>query len=479
VTDRIACAVIPALPLQMLLRRRPAWAGGPVAVVDRDRPTGRVLWASPAAVRGGVLPGMRCAAALALCRDLRAAEVEAREIDAEVAALAALLRRHSPAVEPSREEPGVFWLGARGLLPLFASLADWRDGLLGALRAERWVARAAVGFTRFGSFAAARTGNERGVFADPAEERAAALSVPLRLLGLAPDDRDALERLGVLRVRDLLALPAAGIDARFGPEASRLRRLAAGDLADPLEPVAGEEPIRVLEILEHAERDAGRLLRLVEGLLGPLRDRLAARRRAAAALTVRLGLDDGGSEVLLLRPAAPTRDAGLLGELVRLRLEATRLRAGVVEVALEVRAVPEEIGGGRLFAEGSGRDPAAAGRALARLAADLGPGTVVGARLRDAHLPEESFEWVPWEGPPPPPRPGGRPAVPALVRRILDRPLAVAPPGRLAGAGPFDLSVGWWGSEVRREYRYLEIDGGAVLWVFHDRRRWFLQGTVE
>jgi protein ImuB len=124
----------------------------------------------------------------------------------------------------------------------------------------------------------------------------------------------------------------------------------------------------------------------------------------------------------------------------------------------------------------------------------------VRARLRDGHLPEASFEWAPIEGalPPPRPAPPGS-AGPPLVRRIVDRPLAVVGPGAFRHAsdgwdpagprsgaavarfGPFDLSGGWWVREVRREYHYLETRRGAVLWAFHDRRRrrWCLQGSVE
>jgi protein ImuB len=496
VTDRIACAVVPALPLQVLLRRRGEPEGTPVAVVDRDSPTGRVLWASPAAIRGGVLPGLRYAAALALCRDLRAGTVPGPEIRAEVARLAAVLRRHSPGIEPSDGEPGVFWLEARGLVPLYASLAEWRERLLDALRAERYVARAAVGFSRFGSFAAARAGREPGVFEDPAAERVAALGAPLRLLGLPPADRDALERLGVFRVRDLLVLPAAGIASRFGPETARLRRLAAGDLPDPLEPVPGEEAFRAREILEHAETDAARLHLLLDRLLAPLAARLAERDRAAAAVAVRLSLDDGGTALLDVRPAAPTRDARHLAELLRLRLEATRLASGVVEAAIEIRAAPADPGERRLFADRGGRDAAAAGRALARVRAEFGSGSAARARLRDAHLPEASFEWAPIEGALPPPRPRTAPRQP-LVRRLLGRPLPIAAPGgtreapwspgglragaAVPAAGPFAVSGGWWAREVRREYHWIETRGGDVLWAFHDRvrRRWFLQGRVE
>ena len=41
--DRLACVNVDEFPLQILLRRRPEWASGAVAVVHDDRPGGQVL----------------------------------------------------------------------------------------------------------------------------------------------------------------------------------------------------------------------------------------------------------------------------------------------------------------------------------------------------------------------------------------------------------------------------------------------------
>ena len=42
----MACVELPAFPLQLLLKRHPEWVGRPVAVVDRDKPQGVILWVS-------------------------------------------------------------------------------------------------------------------------------------------------------------------------------------------------------------------------------------------------------------------------------------------------------------------------------------------------------------------------------------------------------------------------------------------------
>lgn len=47
--------------------------------------------------------------------------------------------------------------------------------------------------------------------------------------------------------------------------------------------------------------------------------------------------------------------------------------------------------------------------------------------------------------------------------------------------GPYLLNGGWWRSEVKRHYYFLELTRGAVVWCYLDvlRRRWMLQGFVE
>ncbi|GAB4264664.1 MAG: DNA polymerase Y family protein [Deferrisomatales bacterium] len=498
---RMACVDVPALPLQLLLGRRPEWATRPVAVVDRDRPQGVVLWANARARRSGVVPGMRYGAALSLDRGLHAAEVPAPEVEEAVAALVRRLRGFSPDVEPAAEEPGVFWLGASGLERLHGPPGAWARRVRADLGAAGFRSRLAVGWTRFGTYAAARAGprGEVAVFRTPADEAAAARRTPLVRLGLPPALLDALDRLGVRTVGAFLALPAAGVRERFGPEAHRLHRLASGELWAPLAPAAEAEPLARKAILDGPETDVYRLLFRIKRLLDPLLRRLAERREALAGLAVRLRLDGvggaGGERVEGIRTAAPTLDARQLLNLVHLRLEGLDLGAGVEEVEVAAEAVPAAPEQLTLFAERPRRDLGAAERALARIRAEFGAGAVVRARLREGHLPEARFAWEPLERLAPP-RPGQvwmRPA----VRRIYARPVPLFPRGRnepdgwlLRGleygpvaecVGPYVISGGWWRRPVHREYHFARMRGGEILWIYYDRarRRWFLQGEVE
>ncbi len=492
----MACANIPAFPLQLLLQRHPEWATHPVAVVAEDSPQGVILWVNEKARRVGVLPGLRYAAGLSLVAGLRADVVPPAEIEGEVAGLTERLRRFTPEVEPSIEEPGVFWLNVAGLHRLYPSLEAWARAVRADLRGAGFRAAVVVGFTRFGSYAVAKVRQGTLVFDDPTRERAAAQQIPLDRLDLAPDFRDTLGKLGVRTVGALLSLPGGGLLERFGPEAHRLHRLASGEQWAPLQPAPPEEPIRQTLGLDDPETDQMRLLFLIKRLLHPMLAALAIRGEALAELELRFLTDGAGWRDERVRPAAPSLDATQLTDLLRLRLEALALAAGVVQIELTARGVPATREQLRFFTERPERDLEAANRALARLRAEFGDEAVVRARLTDGHLPEASFAWEPLLRvtlPRPEPR-----APRTLVRRIFAKPVPLPPGPRptrddgwlLLGPeygsvvklhGPYVISGGWWGRETHREYHFAETRRGDLLWVYYDRRRrqWFLQGCVE
>lgn len=493
----MACVDLPQLPLQVLLRRRPGWREGPVAVVEQDRPQGRVLWVDERARARGVLPGVRYAAALSLAPGLRADVVPPAEIASAVAGLCARLRAFTPHVEPARQEPGVFWLDAGGLERLWPSLETWASAVACDLESAGFVATVVVGFGRFGTYALARSRRGVHVLGSEAEERAAARAVPLERIVIEPEHRDTLARLGVRTVGDFLDLPREGVGLRFGPELERLHGLASGERVVPLQPERADPPPMAREVLDHPEASVERVLGVVERLLGPLLDEVGRRNgKAVAALELGLRFERLGDHIESLRPAAPSLDARLLLELARLRLGALqRLPDAVGEVVLVAREAEPDPRQPPLVGSDRRRDLAAAERALSRVRARFGEDAVVRARLREGHLPEASFAWEFVE------RLGapvlrGLPSA-RLVRRIYARPLPLPrrprqePDGwMLRGLeqgpvdrieGPYVISGGWWARPVHREYHFAETRKGELLWVYYDRlrRQWFLQGRVE
>ena len=501
-TVRLGCVDLPAFPLQLLLRRHPEWRAYPAAVVEEDKPQGLLLWVNEKARRQGVLPGLRYAAAFSLASTLRAGQVLPTEIDKAVGELVNLLMRFTPEVEAASEEPGVLWLNGAGLQRLFCSPQQWADAIYQNLRRRGFAVNLAVGFTRFGTYAIAKAKRGATVFHDPKAERTAVCKAPLQRLNMEPDLRDALFKLGIKTVGDLLLLPPGGLRDRFGKESHRLYRMAAGDLWMPLEPESPEEPLGQKYIFDDPEDDATRLLFIIKQSLHPLLAALAQRHQALVTLWISLMIDHGNRIRESLRPATATLDAVQIADLIRLRLESRQRDAGVLEIELTVEscaATREQLS---LFErsvlgqiEGVRRDLEAANRALARLRAEFGDESVVCAKLNDGHLPEARFIWEPLQRlQSAKPKPS---TVKTLIRRVRTKPgsLDGAPlrsheDGWLLGAkygavdklaGPYIFCGGWWNREIQREYYYAETRNGDLLWLYYDRikRKWFLQGAVE
>ncbi len=492
--DRLACVNLPTLPLQLLLRRYPEWVACPVAVVAEDRPQGLIRWINDSARRVGVRPGLRYAAGCSLAADLRAGVVPSAEIDEAVEAIMERLRRFTPEVEPSTEEPGVFWLNGAGLTRLYPSYEAWARLIAADLNGVGFRAIAVVGFTRFGTYAVARAQNGTVALNDPVDERAAVRKVRLECLEIDPDLRDTLAKLGVTTVGAFLALPAGGLLARFSEAAYRLYRMASGELWTPLQPLKPQEPIRQRLILDDPETDAMRLLFRIKGLLHPLLKALAVRGEALAGLTLRLQLDGGGWHEEQIRLAAPTLDPVQILDLVRLRLETLELLSGVIEIELTVSSVLALAEQHRLIVERPRRDLGAANRALARIRATFGNEAVGRVRLADAHLPEASFRWEPLDrvpsvrfGEPETRNSKLETAKRSLVRRIFIKPVPLRLPPDSTLHGPYIISGGWWGRETHRDYYFAETRRGELLWIYHDhgvptQKRgscWYLHGTVE
>jgi protein ImuB len=539
--DRIACVDVPALPLQLLVRREPGFAGVPVVVVADDRPQAEVLWADALAQRSRIRPGMSYAAAQSLDARVRAGVVPPEEIDEAIDRVVERLSAFSPRIEAAPRPttpleqvegaPGVLWLDPSGMIPLFTSFEHWGHGIRQALEGLGLRSTVVVGFHRFRGYALARVRQGVWVLDDPGQERTAAAAVPLRRLAVPGKLRDGLERLEVRTLGQLLQLPAADLRARFGEAAAHLHACAS-DGWTPIVPRAPVEPVIAHKAVEPPDDDRTRLLFLLKSMLHDLMVELAERSQAMTALRLRLVLDHAAPHDVRLEPAKPTLDEPMVVDLLRLRLDAATLAAPVEALELELEGVPAPAGQLALFRTQARRDLDAAARALARVRAWLGPEAVTRGKLRPAHLPEARFSWEPVvETSFPRPEIVGTPVatataatlpvaagctpislesrarpepVPLLQRRLLPRPQRLPsppPPPALADAeapppplrlpahhgaiasmtGPYRKSGGWWVRTVERDYYFVETETGELLWVFYDRvrRGWYLQGFVD
>jgi DNA polymerase-4/protein ImuB len=136
------------------------------------------------------------------------------------------LETFSPLVEPA--EPGCCYVDLRGLerhdATVEAAVARLLRLVPPALRP-----RAGVAPGKFTAWVAARQAPPGGIrIVDPAEVTRFLAPVPADWLPVPDDLRKRLDRLGLRTLSELAALPAAAVQARFGPDGRRAWDLANG-----------------------------------------------------------------------------------------------------------------------------------------------------------------------------------------------------------------------------------------------------------
>lgn len=494
---KVACIDIPDLPLQLLLRAHPSWRDMPVAVVAEEKPEAPLLLINRRARELRIRTGMRFGAAKSLLPELCAGSVSALDVEQASAQLVKDLQTFSPHVARDPVSPGVFYVDPSGLSHLYGGELSWGRAVHRYLKGRSFYASLVVGYGRALSYALARV--TRGVRVVDNEQEALSLAreVPLLRLQITPKVRDGLERLGLSTLGDLASLGADQLTIRFGAEAAALVRVAHGEEVLPLcaEPHV-DTPRTELEV-DPPDDDVARLCFAIKRALDLLLENVRQRGQSVRALWLRLSLLRSPASVQRLEPSAPTRDAKLLLELLRLRLSAVALESPVVSVVLEAETT--DLAQGQLSMFVPKRDLSAGDRALARLKASFGEDVVCKAALEDAHLPEAKFRWVNADRVARPQantqheQSVGEP----LVRRFLKKPepfaahcerradndaLVLTHGGeQYALTGPYRVSGGWWVKDVSRDYYYARSMHGDLWWVFYDNQRasWFLQATVD
>jgi protein ImuB len=487
-----------SLPLQ--IAERAGASPDPLVIAEGAAQRPMVACANAAARAAGVREGQAVAAAKALAANLR---VLARDPAAEretLERLAAWAGQFTPRV--AVEAQGIA-LEVEASLRLFGGHAK----LAAAVRrgARELGLRAALGVAptplaaRLFARAAAQGLAARGcVVAADLESRVADL--PLFLLDWPEATLARLADLGILRIRDALALPAEGLARRFGPRvADSLGRLT-GRIADPRSPYA--PPPRFRSRLELPAEAEG-----VEALVFPLRRLLAEfegalRGRGAGAQRIALTLEHArkARTRVVLDFASPEREADFILAIAREKLASLTLPAPTV--ALELSAGELLARAPRLasFLPGEREQCLDRERLLERLAARLGRERVFAIALADDHRPERDWKRgqttiskardVPSsQSSISPFGNGGLSPVSVRPLFLLKRPQRLvtqegmpALQGALEiGAGPERIEAGWWdGDEVRRDYYVATNARGEAFWIFREHRdpaAWYLHGV--
>jgi protein ImuB len=277
----IVCVLIPRFQLGVAVGDRAEILQSPVALAPEPG-AHQIGEVSLAAEAFGVHPGMRLGEALARCPRLSLIPPDPAGVADTWEMLLVRLESIGAALEPER--PGLVCFEAKGLLRLHGGHPGLnetervRSVLTAARRVLGVPARFGVAPSRFAAVAAATRARVRRpmiVAGGKQQAREYLANLPVALLRARPalaDLPEALERLGVRTLGELVALSPGALADRFGSAGLLAHELAAGG-DGALRPRPAREYLR--EELELPEATSG--LQLERGL-GLLIDRLLARR---------------------------------------------------------------------------------------------------------------------------------------------------------------------------------------------------------
>jgi protein ImuB len=477
------CINADRLPLQILLKDNPAWTGSPVAVTKEEKPQSPILALNRAAREKGLAVGMTYASALSLVPSLRARAVPADRISEAREHIVSSLSAFTPEIEACQFDMDAFWVSVDGLRSLFSSESLWIEKVRDALLVEGFRTSIVVGFTRFGTYAIARSRSRSVVFASREEERELMGRSSIDILPLSQRTKGTLRRLEIRTVQQFATLPAGETARRFGKEAGLLRQAILSDDPLPIQPAALKETVRCGRHLDAPLVDLDLLMPHIDELLALEAGNVERERSVVSGLTLFLRTEEGEITTDVVRPAAPTLEVSLLRRLILLRLSARRFLSGVEDIEIRCARTQPSRRQQELFSI-KGRDLQAGARAFAAIRARFGNNSVACARVSDSWLPEKSFAWVPMKRPvlPSPRKETAAAGGSTTVRRILFTPARAR---RASPSAAFTVSGGWWDGGEKdacyvRDYLYLESASG-LLWLFVDRitGTCWVQGEID
>lgn len=451
--------------------------------------------ANGAAISAGVREGQAVAAARALADELRVLERNPESEREALERIAAWISQFTPMV--SVEAQGVV-LEISSSLKLFGGHAKLCAAIRQGVRELGFQATLGVAPTPLAARLFARAEAQgRAVRAciELADLSGRVADLPLFLLDWPPEVLARLTDLGLVRMRDVAAIPMEGLARRFGNRiALDLERLL-GRVADPRLP--HKPPERFRSRLELPADVDG-----VEALLFPLKRLLvelegSLRGRGAGVQHLDLWLEHGrsASTRLELDFASPEREADFILGIAREKLGRLTLPAATCALDLRANALLPYTPRLGSWLPGAREQAIGRERLLERLSARLGKERVFGIALADDHRPERDWRavgnWSPASARATPRRSsdGGNPSSSPRPTWLLPRPHRLLTrdgtptlQGELSlRVGPERIEAGWWeGEEARRDYFVATNARGERYWIYREHREpsaWYLHGV--
>ena len=453
---RWACLLLPHLALDAVLRRQPA-PGQPFALVTGPAQRRVLHSVDPLAQASGLRPGLALAAAQALGGRFAMAEYDPKATERCRRFLAGWAYRFSSQV--STALPGAIVLEIGQSRALFGEWPRLQARLREELGELGFRHRLAAAPNPHAAWALAQAHDGIGV--DEAVLVRALGQLRVDCAGLDDDSTQALQRMGLAKLRQVLALPRDTLARRF--PATVLARLDTlrGELAPPLPCYRPPDRFDARIEFEQEVESSQALLFPLRRLTADLGAFLAGRDGGVQRFALQLQHEGRPDTEVVVGLLAPERDPAMLFELARGRLEQARPPAPVRGLRLLARELPPFVPAGRDLFDARPRQAVPWEQLRERLRARLGDAAVLGIVVRADHRPERATGVA--NGPQ---RGTGSQGYPLRPGWLLPRPLPLRDPARVL-AGPERIESGWWdGGEVRRDYYVVETRGGQCAWAF-------------
>ncbi|WP_367180522.1 DNA polymerase Y family protein [uncultured Jannaschia sp.] len=490
-------------------------------VLAQDGPHGPVIHAANAAAQAnGAARGMRVVDLRAICPEL---QVVPADLAGDAKALHRLIlwvRRWCPWSAGDGADGLV--LDTTGSDHLWGGEAAMLADIAARLAGLGQVARVAAAPTHGAAWALARHGDREEICGARALRVRMAI-LPVSALRLDGATLTTLHRLGLKRVGDLMLVPRAKLERRFGRDGralmTPLRRLdqMLGDAPEPVVSPAPPLRFRIVRRLVEPVMDPQPLL---DEPLGMLCDALAEAGQGLRGLRLELYRTDGIAVRFEIGCAQANRDPAHLRRLLARHFESLDAGFGFDTLSLEGLR-PERLAAAQVRLDGGIDSDVALATLVDRLTARLGPGAVELPDPQESHLPERAEGWRPAldglaggldggraDAMTPAGLGGGGLVAPGRERpvRLLHAPERIevlyavpeGPPVRFRWRrkpylirrhqGPERIAPEWWRAKAGtrlRDYYKVEVEEGARYWLYREgiagdgrggEPDWFLHG---
>jgi protein ImuB len=453
-----ACILFPQLALDVVMRQQPD-PSVPLVLVSGPTQRRQLRAVNGPARAQGLRPGQSLGTAHALSQGFITREHDPAQVEQAEQLLAAWAYGFSAQV--SRHYPRALLLEVASVMSLFGPWPAFEARLRDDLNAMGFGHRIVLAPNPVAARMLVNVHDGLAVTCGR-QLRDVLAKMPVDRIGLAREDAVSLHRMGLRQVGQLLHLERAALGRRFAPALLNHLDCLQGVIRLPLAFFSPPERFDSRIELNFDVESTQALLFPLRRLVNDLSLYLVGRDGGVQRFVIHMEHAEGEDTQVPVGLLTPERDAALLFELARGRLEPAQVKRPVRNLRLLARDLPAYVP----TTQGLFDARAAAGQGWEqlreRLRARLGDEAVMCLRAQADHRPECAWglHAQPGQGS----SAGTGPLRPGW---LLHNPEPLEPGSWKCLAGPERIESGWWdGGDVRRDYFRLRSPSGRQAWVY-------------